>query len=249
MLPVRYLNTPHHPLAYKYQAQNNAPTLVFLPGYFSDMSGLKATYLEQLALDKKWGYLSLDYSGHGQSGGQFQEGTIGQWYQDTLAVINHTQATNLILVGSSMGGWLMLLTALKIPEKIKGLVGIAPAPDFTETLIWQKLSADQQDHLKTTGYLTLPSQYNAGGTPVSYQLIREARNHLLLHSGIKIQAPVRLLHGTADEDVPFATSIQLLDQLTTLDGQILLIKDGDHRLSQPEHLKMLAQIITNLVKG
>jgi pimeloyl-ACP methyl ester carboxylesterase len=233
----------HHSyeLAYTFIPMPGRPTILFLPGYFSDMTGAKAVFLREQAACRQYGFLSLDYSGHGQSGGDFLQGTISSWLGDVCAVIDAVKADDLIVVGSSMGGWLMLLLAIHRPHLIRKLVGIAAAPDFTEELIWPRLSPAKKQVLREQGYLLTPSEYDAGGTPLSYTLIEDGRQNLLLKAPIDCKAPVRLLHGTADHDVPYETSLRIMNLLTSSDVHVRLIKDGDHRLSQPEQLTMLWQ--------
>lgn len=247
MIPISFLQTADEKLAYKYHDRGDQPTIMFLPGYSSDMSGTKAQYLEELALEKGWGYLSLDYSGHGQSSGQFIDGTIGKWTKNVQDVIHHTHAQNLILVGSSMGGWIMLLTTMALPDRIKGLVGIAAAPDFTENQIWNVMTSEQQEAFKGQGRMVVPSEYTAQGLTITYQLIDEARRHLLLQDAINICVPVRLIHGMLDEDIPPSHALKLMEQLKSPDVQAILIKDGDHRLSNPDQLKLLADTITRMI--
>jgi pimeloyl-ACP methyl ester carboxylesterase len=247
MIPVSFLQTSREKLAYKYHSVDSQPTLMFLPGFASDMSGNKATYLESLALEKGWGYLSLDYSGHGQSGGEFTDGTIGHWANNARDVILHTQAQNLVIVGSSMGGWIMLITALALPDRIKGLIGIAAAPDFTEYRVWNAMTPAERDVFKHLGRLIVPSDYTGEGLTITYQLIEEARNHLLLDKPIEISAPVRLLQGMLDEDVPPSHTMKLMEKLNSPDVQTILIKDGDHRLSRPHQLKILANAIVSVL--
>lgn len=241
-MTVQFLDCNTYSLAYTYTPPVlGKPTILFLPGYFSDMSGTKSVFLKDQATKYGYGFLSLDYSGHGQSGGDFIEGTISSWLSDILAVVGATQAKDLIVVGSSMGGWLMLLLAQKRPEIILKLVGIAAAPDFTEELIWPKLSEPKKQLLLQQGHLTTPSEYNASGTPLSYKLIEDGRMNLLFGGPISCDMPIRLIHGTADRDVPYDFSLRIMKQVTSTDVQVRLIKDGDHRLSQPEQLEILWQ--------
>ncbi|MBW8308595.1 MAG: alpha/beta hydrolase [Candidatus Paracaedibacteraceae bacterium] len=228
-------------LAYTSVPVPGRPTILFLPGYFSDMAGAKAIFLKEQAAGHQYGFLSLDYSGHGQSGGEFLQGTISSWLGDVFAVIDAVKAQDLIVVGSSMGGWLMLLLAIHRPYLVRKLVGIAAAPDFTEELIWTKLSPAKKQILQEQGQLITPSEYDAGGVPLSYQLIKDGRQNLVLKESINCKVPVRLLHGTADHDVPYETSLRIMQLLASSDVQVTLIKDGDHRLSQPEQLKVLWQ--------
>lgn len=240
-MTVHFVSRNSYNLAYVFHPVPNRPTILFLPGYYSDMSGTKALFLKHQAADNGYGFLSLDYSGHGQSGGDFLKGTISSWLEDVIAVVEVAQADNLIVVGSSMGGWLMLLLALKKPSLIRRLVGIAAAPDFTEELIWPALSAEQKEILQTHGSLRVPSDYNEVGTPLSYGLIEDGRQNLLLRQPIECTVPIRLIHGTADKDVPYQFALKLMGLLTSTDINVRLLKDADHRLSQPEQLKIIWQ--------
>ena len=242
-MTTQFLSLPAYDLAYTYSPIEGAPTIAFLPGYFSDMSGAKALFLKEQASAHGYGFLSLDYSGHGQSGGKFIEGTISTWLKDILAVLDHTKAQNLIVVGSSMGGWLMLLLAQMHPSLVRKLVGIASAPDFTEDLIWPKLSDEKRQLLESEGCIYTPSEYSAQGTPLSYNLILDGRNNLLLRTPMTISVPVRLLHGTADKDVPYETSLRIMEKLESKDVQVRLIKDGDHRLSSADQLQILWETV------
>ncbi len=240
-MTCHFISHNSYKLAYTFAPVVGRPTILFLPGYFSDMSGAKAVFLKEQAACHHYGFLSLDYSGHGQSGGEFLQGTISSWLDDILAVIDAVKAQDLIVVGSSMGGWLMFLLTLRRPHLIRKLVGIAAAPDFTEELIWTKLSLPEKQILQQRGHLITPSEYDAAGVPLSYQLIEDGRQNLLLKDSINRNVPVRLLHGTADHDVPYEISLRLMQLLTSSDVQVRLIKEGDHRLSQPSHLTMLWQ--------
>src|ERR1700733_5972705 len=178
-----------------------SPTVVFLPGYRSDMTGDKATSLAAFCTEHGHALLRLDYSGHGRSGGRFEDGTIGIWTKDALAAIDHLIEGPLVLVGSSMGGWIALLCALARRERIVALVGIAAAPDFTEALMWHALSFEQRAQLMQHGVIHLPSQYG-DPTPITRALIEDGRNPLLLSAPIGLDCPVRLLQGQGDPDGP-----------------------------------------------
>ena len=179
----------------------STPTVVFLPGFRSDMNGSKALDLAEFCADRGQAMLRLDYSGHGESGGRFEDGTIGRWTADALAVIDQTVG-DIVLVGSSMGGWIALLTALARPGRVVGLLGIAAAPDFTERLMWQAMAPAERIALQRDGVLPVPSQYG-DAYPITLQLIEEGREHLLLDAPIGLNCPVRLLHGQQDPDVPW----------------------------------------------
>jgi pimeloyl-ACP methyl ester carboxylesterase len=221
---------------------------MFLCGFRSDMTGTKAAHLDAHCAARGLGFLRFDYSGHGLSSGAFEDGTIGRWAEEAVAVLDRSDGP-LILVGSSMGGWIMLLAALARPRRIAGLVGIAPAPDFTERLVWDALGEAERETLLTRGRLEVPSQYAEEPTILTRSLIEEGRRHLLLAAPIGIHCPVRLLHGMADPDVPHALSLELAERLVSDDVRVTLIKDGDHRLSRPQDLALLAQTVDGLARA
>ena len=223
-------------------APGNAPTLVFLPGFMSDMTGEKATMIAAHAAELGQACLRLDYSGHGASGGQFIAGTIGSWTQDALFLIDRLTAGPIVLVGSSMGGWIALLVALARPERVAALIGIAAAPDFTETLMWSAMSVADRDILMRDGLLRIPSAYG-GEQIITRALIEDGRTHLLLSGDLAITCPVRLLHGQADPDVPWRTALEIAARIVGTDVQVTLIKDGDHRLSRPGDLRVLREVV------
>lgn len=220
--------------------------IVFLCGFRSDMTGTKASFLDSHCAARGLGFLRFDYSGHGQSSGDFTDGTIGRWAEEAVAVMDHAGDGPLILVGSSMGGWIMLLAALARPKRVVGLIGIAPAPDFTERLIWDALPEAERAQMMTRGRLQVPSQYADTPTILTRDLIEEGRRHVLLSAPIGLRCPARLLHGMADPDVPHALSLELAGRLTGDDVRVTLIKDGDHRLSRPRDLALLAQAVDEL---
>lgn len=223
----------------------STPTVVFLPGFRSDMNGSKALDLAEFCADRGQAMLRLDYSGHGESGGRFEDGTIGRWTADALAVIDQTVG-DIVLVGSSMGGWIALLAALARPGRVVGLVGIAAAPDFTERLMWQAMAPAERAALQRDGVLPVPSQYG-DAYPITLQLIEEGREHLLLDAPIGLNCPVRLLHGQQDPDVPWDLALRTAAAIISDDVQVTLVKDGDHRLSRPEDLMLLRRILAPLL--
>ncbi len=226
-------------LAYRL-TRGRSPTLVFLPGFMSDMTGDKASHLAALCEARGHACLRLDYSGHGASGGVFENGTIGSWTQDALFLIDRLTEGPLILVGSSMGGWIALLAAIARPGRIAGLIGIAAAPDFTETLIGPSLTPGQHETLARDGVLRVPSAY--GGEQIfTRALLEDGRKHLLLGGQIPIACPVRLLQGQCDEEVPWHTALRIAERLDSQDVQVTLIKDGTHRLSRPQDLALLTR--------
>ena len=221
------------------------PTVVFLPGFASDMSGGKATALAGACRQAGRALLRFDYSGHGASGGAFADGSIGRWRDDALTVIDRLTEGPLVLVGSSMGGWIALLAALARPGRVAALVGIAAAPDFTETLMWQAMAPPEQAALLRDGYLDVPSQYGPP-TRITRMLIEDGRRHLLLGAPIPLTCPVRLLQGQRDPDVPWETALRLAERIAGDDVRVTLIKDGDHRLSRPEDLALLCRTVLPL---
>jgi len=203
------------------------------------MNGIKATALAGHCRSRDHAFLRFDYFGHGASSGDFRAGTIGRWLEDALAVIDRLTEGPQILVGSSMGGWIALLAALARPGRLKALIGIAPAPDFTEDLIWARLSEAQRRELLERGELAAASAYEADPIPITLRLVEEGRRHLLLRGPIRLSCPVRLLHGMEDPDVPYQTSLRLVERLTGIEAVVELIEDGDHRLSRPQDLTRL----------
>jgi pimeloyl-ACP methyl ester carboxylesterase len=228
------------------RAGDTRPGIVFLSGFASDMTGTKGTALAVWAEARGQALLRFDYSGHGQSSGAFRDGTIGRWTVDALAAIDRLTAGPLILVGSSMGGWIMLLAALARPDRIAGLVGIAAAPDFTEDLMWGVMPTETRKRLLADGVIHQPSQYQDTPLEIGRALIEDGRRHLLLRGPIAIRCPVRLLHGMADPDVPWQTSVRLAERLVGDDVTVNLIKDGDHRLGRAEDLRRIFAAVEEL---
>ena len=245
---VRYVTSrAGEQLAYNY-TPGRSPTVVFLSGYASDMAGSKALYLESVVTALGFGFLRLDYSGHGISDGDFVQGCIGRWAEDAMTVIREATEGPLLLVGSSMGGWIMLIVARQLADRVSGLVGIAAAPDFTEDLMWRSLDADQRDELVSKGELYLDSDYVDDPYPITIKLIQDGRQQLQLQAPIPIACPVRLIHGLQDSEVPWATSITLAERLESSDVQVALVKRGGHRLSEAGQLTQIAQTIEQLLE-
>ena len=233
-------------LAYA-RTPGKSPTVVFLGGFRSDMTGTKAVALEAWAEKRGQAFLRFDYLGHGQSSGRFEEGTIGRWKDDSLAVIDALTEGKLVLVGSSMGGWLSLLTAQARPERLAGLVLIAAAPDFTERMLLGGLSAEDRAALQRDGRLERPSQYSPEPSVFTWKLIEEGRNHLLLDKPLKLPCPVRLLHGQSDPDVPWEYSLQIARHLDAPEVISTFVKGGDHRLSTPADIARLIATVEELL--
>lgn len=243
MTEAQFLTTAQGRRIAYHQTAGQGPGVVFLGGFKSDMTGTKATYLEAWAAGAGRAFLRFDYSGHGQSSGAFLDGAIGDWYEDALAAVSSLTTGPQILVGSSMGGWIALLLARAIPQRIAGLVGVAAAPDFTEDSLWPGLTAAQRDQMAQTGQVALPSDYSDDPYIITRRLIDEGRSRLVLRAPLYLPFPVRLLQGTADTDVPPAVALRLLDHATGHDIRLTLIKDADHRFSTPACLALIAQSV------
>ena len=226
-----------------------SPGVMFLGGFMSDMTGTKATALEAHCRSTGRAYVRFDYSGHGASGGGFRAGTIGTWRDDALAVLDRVAHGPQILVGSSMGGWIMLLAALARPERVAGLVGIAAAPDFTEDLIWSALDDETRETLARTGAIERPCDYGEDPYPITMRLIEEARSHLLLRGTIALGCPIRLLQGMRDDDVPWRTVLTLAERVESESVVVELVKDGDHRLSRAEDIVRLCGAVDAIARS
>ena len=234
-------------LAY-HRVPGKLPGVLFCGGYTSDMTGTKALALEAFCRERGRAFVRFDYAGHGASSGDFAEGTIGGWTHDALAIVDRLTEGPLIVVGSSMGGWIMLRVALSRPERVAGLIGIAAAPDFSEDLLLARASAEQRRALAAQGYWMQPSAYGGPPYPVTRRFIDEAREHLVLRGPIPITCPVHLLHGQRDPDVPWSTALRLADRLQAEDVAVELIKAGDHRLSTERDLARLKAAIQRIAE-
>jgi pimeloyl-ACP methyl ester carboxylesterase len=224
-----------------------SPAVVFLCGFNSDMSGTKAESLDAFCAARGHAFVRFDYFAHGVSSGDFGDVTIGHLLGDTLAVIDKLTEGKLVLVGSSIGGWLMLLAALARPERVKALVGIAAAPDATEDLMWQRMPFELREDVITKGAVRVPSKYSEAGYLITRKLIEEARDRFVMRAPLAIDQPVRLLHGMMDPDVPFETSLTLADRLSGGDVQVILVKDADHRLSRTQDIELLLRTLSSLL--
>jgi pimeloyl-ACP methyl ester carboxylesterase len=235
-------------IAYHRRA-GRSPGVVFLGGFMSDMTGTKARRLDAFCAPRGQAYLRFDYFAHGASSGDFAEATVGRWKGDALAVLDRLTEGPQVLVGSSIGGWIMLLAALARPERVAALIGIAAAPDATERLMWPRFSPEVRETIMREGAARLPSAYDPNGYLFTRKLIEDGRNHLLMQGAgaIPIACPVRLLHGMKDPDVPWQTSLDLAQKLASADVQVTLVKDGDHRLSTESDLALLTRTIEALL--
>ena len=238
-----HLTTPQGRRIAFVQTKGQGPGVVFLGGFMSDMTGTKAVFLQDWAERHGRAFLRFDYSGHGQSSGAFQDGCIGDWAEDALAVIAALTEGPQVLVGSSMGGWISLLVARAIPERVAGMVGIAPAPDFTEDSMWASFDDAQRAALMQDGQITIPSDYSPDGYPITRRLIENGRSHLVLRAPLALPFPVRILQGTADTDVPPAVALRLMDHADCPDLRLTLVKGADHRFSTPDCLAMIADSV------
>ena len=242
----RYLETPEgRRIAYR-QSDGRGPGVVFLGGFRSDMEGTKALHLEAWAQGEGRAFLRFDYSGHGSSGGEFEAGCIGDWFEDARAVLALTEGRQ-VLVGSSMGGWIALLLARELPERVAGLVTIAAAPDFTEDSMWAGFDEAQRRALAEDGRVALPSDYSDEPYIITRRLIEEGRRRLVLRSALRLPFPVRMLQGTADADVEQAVALRLLAHAEGEDMQLTLVKGADHRFSTPDCLALIEQSVLEVI--
>ncbi len=235
-------------IAYHYH-KGKSPGVMFCGGFMSDMDGTKALALEAGCREEGRAFVRFDYFGHGRSSGDFADGTIGRWADDAVAVLDRVTEGPMVIVGSSMGGWIMLLAALARPARVVGLVGVAPAPDFTEDLMWSQFDDTVKETLLRDGLYREPSQYSDEPYAITLRLIEEGRNHLLLRHAIALTCPVRILHGMRDPDVPWRHSLRLVEALQSEDVVASFIKNGDHRLSEPGDIDRLAGTVEDLCRS
>lgn len=247
MTEPSFLTTPQgRKIAYVH-TPGQGPCVVFLGGFKSDMAGTKAIFLQDWAIAQGRAFLRLDYSGHGVSSGDFLDGAIGDWFEDAQAVIDAVAMGPLVLVGSSMGGWIALLLARAMPERVVGLVGIAAAPDFTEEMMQVEFNDEQRLALMTEGQVALPSDYSDAPYIITRRLIVEARSRLVLRDPLDLPFPVRLLQGSDDTDVPVAVALRLLDHATGPDIQLTVVKGADHRFSTDACLAMITEAVVSVL--
>jgi len=227
------------------------PGLFWLGGFNSDMCGTKAVALDAWAAEHKRACVRFDYSGHGESGGDFTHGTIGRWLEESVAVFEQFCAGPQVVIGSSMGGWIALLLARELARRsasrasLAGLVLIAPAPDFTEELMWKGFSPEVRHQIETTGMWLRPSEYG-DPYPITRNLIEEGRRHLLLGGAIEVGCPVRILQGAQDPDVPWKHAFALVHRLPADDVVLTMIQDGDHRLSRPQDIARILAAVAEI---
>jgi len=243
----QYLETEQGRRIAYHQTEGRGPGVVFLGGFVSDMQGTKALDLEARAKAAGRAFVRFDYSGHGQSSGAFTDGAIGDWAEDAAAVITKLTRGRQVLVGSSMGGWIALLMARIMPERLAGLVGIAAAPDFTEDSMWAAFDAPMRAALEADGQVQIPSEYSEGPYVITKRLIEDGRRQLVLRERLNLPFPVRLLHGTRDMDVPLSVPLRLLEHATAEDMRLTLVKNVDHRFSTPDCLDLIDQAVNEVI--
>lgn len=233
-------------LAYR-KMDGISPGIIFLGGFRSDMNGVKAHALENFCKKQERAFICFDYEGHGSSSGKFEDCTIGKWKDNALSVLTKLTEGRQILVGSSMGAWLALLLAMQKPRRVAGIIGIASAPDFTENHLLAKLNKKQLRELESKGK-TMVASDEGDHYPITRKFIEEARHHLLLEEDkIPINCPVRLLHGTKDEDIPWETSLLLNEKLVSEDVKTILIENGSHTLSEPKDIKKILSVVDKMI--
>ncbi len=247
MQEPNYFETPQgRRLAY-HATPGSGPCIIFLGGLKSDMEGTKALHLEAWAKACGRAFMRFDYSGHGQSSGTFEEGCIGDWAEDTYAILSALTDGPLIPVGSSMGGWQALLLARRLSARIAGMVTIAAAPDFTEDGYWASFSTDQKEQLERDGFVEIPSDYMEPYV-ITKRMIEDGRKQLVLRDPLVLDFPVRCLQGTADTAVSTQTAVRLLEHATCPDLRLLLVKDADHRFSDGPCLGIIEDAVTEVLE-
>ena len=243
----QFIDGPYGRIAYRKRAATQpGPGVVWLGGFRSDMLGTKAEFLDQWAVKNGHSFLRFDYSGHGESDGKFEDGCIGDWAADALTAFDSLTDGPQIIIGSSMGAWIATLLAGRRAAQIAAVVFIAPAPDFTEALMWPSFSPAQRDAIMQNGKVELPSEYDEPEV-ITRKLIEDGRRNLVLTEPVKISCPVRIIQGMKDDAVPYAHAVNFASQIESNDLELILTKSGDHRLSTPDDLARLTSILDNLV--
>lgn len=243
--PAEYLPRNGYRLAYR-RLEGRGPTVVWLGGFRSEMIGTKAEALSRWAQRSRRAFVRFDYMGHGESEGRFEDGTIGRWREDALAVIDRLTSGPLVLVGSSMGGWIACLVAQARPERVKAMALVAPAADFTSALMEPEMDPEARREMSRTGVWMRPSDYGEP-YPITRRLIEEGRAWTLLERRVLFEGKVRVLQGALDPDVPWRHALRLAEAFSTPDVIFTLIKDGDHRLSRPQDVRRLIAAVKELV--
>ncbi len=246
-MPPDYLETRSKQMLAFHKTEGTGPTVIFLGGFKSEMTGTKALHLEDWAKRTGNSYLRFDYSGHGVSSGVFSEGCIGDWANDAEEVIQRTTDGPLVLIGSSMGGWISCILAQRMAERIAGLITIAAAPDFTEDEFWTQFSDRQKSQITENNIIYLPSEYGEP-YPITRRLIEDGRKHLILRSRFQVDFPVRMLQGDQDQSVTRETALRFFDHVEGGDIHLSFLKGGDHSLSTPENLAVLENHLNSLIE-
>jgi pimeloyl-ACP methyl ester carboxylesterase len=227
--------------------KGSSPTVMFFPGFFSNMEGTKATFLEQQCRERGQAYVRFDYRGHGKSDGRFEDGTFSERLADTLLVLDEAAQAPVLAVGSSMGGFVALHCALARPDKIAGMIGIATSPDFTESIYRERMTEQQRQIIRALGYLETPSEYQDEPVKITHKLIEDGKKHLLMNRDrIVLDIPVCLIHGKKDTDVPWQKSAALQEKIGHDQCELILIPDGEHRLSRPQDLELIGQKVEEM---
>ena len=242
--PPQFINGPNGRLAYR-RREGQGPNLMWLGGFRSDMLGTKASFLDEWAARNGRSFTRFDYSGHGESDGVFEEGSIGEWAADAIAIWDALARGPQILIGSSMGAWITSLLAKARPANIAGVIFIAPAPDFTEELMWPAFTDAECKALMTDGRLERPSEYDEPEV-ITRKLIEDGRNQLVLTEPVPITCTVKILQGMRDEAVPYAHALKFAERLQSDDVELIVTKNGDHRLSTPADLERLASVLEEM---
>lgn len=247
MSETRFIDGPNGKLAYRHTASRSGKSFTWLSGFNSDMQGTKVLELEAWAIKAGHGFTAFDYSGHGESEGEFADGTIADWHADTLSVFDTVSDTDQVLVGSSMGAWMALLAAKARSGRVAGMVLIAPAPDFTSRLMWPSMPPEGRFAITQDGVWMQPSAYG-DPVPITRSLIESGAKYSVMGAPFEFEGPVRILQGMRDEDVPFSHAQALVETITSSDLTFTLVKDGDHRLSRPHDIARLIATCDEIVQ-
>ena len=233
-------------IAYNF-LRGKTPTVMFMPGFFSNMQGTKALWLEKRCKERGQAYVRFDYRGHGRSDGKFEDGTITDWLNDTLLILDQIVPKPVVAVGSSMGGWIAVLAALNRPDAVAGLVGVASSPDFTQSIYEERMNVAQREEIVEKGFIKQPSDYQDNPVIITRKLIEDGNNHLLLNRDkLKIDIPVILIHGKKDADVSWKKSFALQQRIGKEYCKLILVPDGKHRLSRPQDLDLIDQSVMKI---